>query len=397
MCDEVEALNKYSKYCYLIDAYDATVFAHFGSSKSINGYMFDSLTRISYDGGYTSVAEEATLIMKSSIVLDQSGLFSALSKGDDVIPMELIINNNLSDSDIDVIIETISNSKYSSDLLLELGDLVVNTLDDLLSRYLGYEGFALDYFMTNEEIISEIKVALKAIKFLSGSELLKQILNVKDIVEDFVNNYPMYDLDDIGVFSFIVNLVNAFDIEDFVAFSDYLFESSILNKIVPHVIDEFLGEFGFKFVQYEGDVKKILLAFMEFGKLVKKYQPEDFFTFIVRLNDDELELFANLCVELLNSEETKYFGDFVFGAAFADFDVYSLENILAIDNWDEEIYGIREICYIMHDYRSKNEIDISALVDFALNSDYKVADIFLSIFQRNLDYFVKLILTGGEF
>ena len=117
LCDENEALKKYKVYCDVLDVYNSTAFATIGSNNSVSQLMFDSLTRISYDDGYTSFSKEAALIIKSGIVLNQSGLLTSVLESSDTIPVAAIVENNLSDEDIDIIVETLSESRYSEDLI----------------------------------------------------------------------------------------------------------------------------------------------------------------------------------------------------------------------------------------------------------------------------------------
>ena len=84
---------------------DSTIFAFIGDDKSISNYTFDALTRISYNGEQTTLSNEASLIIKSSIVLNQSGLLALMSTEDSIITMPLLMEKNFNEEDIDIIIE----------------------------------------------------------------------------------------------------------------------------------------------------------------------------------------------------------------------------------------------------------------------------------------------------
>lgn len=396
LCEEISPLEKYSKVCEIIDIYDSTVFATIGGKHSFNSYVFDALTRISYDGGYTSIEKEASMIMKSSIVVDQSGLLDAASNSD-VIPIDVIVNNNLSDKDIDIIVDTLSNSKYSEGILMELGDLVVNTLDSLLSEFMGYEGFSVEkYSLTNEEIISEIKVILKAIEALSGTNLLNQVLELKDVITNFMEEVPNYLIDDVAVFTFIVDMVNVIDVDTFEMFCEYMFESKIFSQAIPYILDNVFKEFGFSFVADQGDVLSRLYSYTDTARLMKKYQPVDFFDFMVKMSDEDLVWFAELFTDVSTARETMGFVDFIFSKAFAEFRVYSMADIYSIKNWKEEVFVAQAFCQIMHNQRVTGKVNVGEIIDFLQYSDSEFGRVFLNIVQRNLDFFVKLILTGGE-
>ncbi len=393
ICEENEALQKYSYVCEWIDIYNSTIYANVGGENTINDYVFDALTRIASEDGYTSVSKEASLIIKGSIVLDQSGLLDSVSN--EVIPLDAIVNNTLSDRDIDIIIETLRDSKYSQDILLELGELVVNTLDSLVHEFLNYDDFSTEYILTNENVISEIKVVLRAIKSLSGTNLLNEIMNAKDVIFNFVETYPMHNLDDIGVFGFIVNLVNSIDMDNFQIFVEALHESDTFRKLIPYAIDKLFYEFGFNFVPNETDVLDKFYYFWDFGRLVKKYQPNDFFDLMVKMSNDDLVLLATLFENVIDSPATKGFIDFIFSNVFVDFSVYSLSDIYKIENWQDEVFYIRDFCAIMYDLRATGDVSISAVIDLLKNSDSQAVQIIVNVFQRNLDLFIEIFITGG--
>ena len=132
LCQEVSALNKYNKYCNIVELYNSTIFSTIGGNDSVSDYIFDSLTRISYGDGYTSFSDEASMIIKSGIVLNQSKLLDVVLNGSKAIPMDVVLKNTLSDSDIDIIVDTLSNSKYSEEILSELEQVSINTLNNAL-------------------------------------------------------------------------------------------------------------------------------------------------------------------------------------------------------------------------------------------------------------------------
>ena len=59
------------------------------------------------------------------------------------IPLSAMVENELSDEDIDILLETLSKSEYSDELLKELENLTMNTLKDLLGSLLNYDDFEL--------------------------------------------------------------------------------------------------------------------------------------------------------------------------------------------------------------------------------------------------------------
>ena len=254
LCDENEALKKYKVYCDVLDIYNSTAFATIGSNNSVSQLVFDSLTRISYDDGYTSFSKEASLIIKSGIVLNQSGLLTSVLESSDTISVETIVKNNLSDDDIDIIVETLSESRYSEDLMQELGILINNTLNELMQTILNDQTFNVEYTIVKEDIINEIKVVLKALRVLANSSLLDDIIAVSDKIMNFVYNIPSNRKDHVVILNFMVDMFNSIDLDALESFANYLFESKIFNKIMSYIIDRGFGQFGFNFVANHGDI-----------------------------------------------------------------------------------------------------------------------------------------------
>lgn len=394
LCNEIDSLSKYSKYCDLIELYDSTILATIGGKDSLNSYVFDSLTRIYYDGGYTNISKETSLIMKSSILLDQSGLFEELIMSGGAVDETWILNNNLDLDDINIIVDTLSQSKYSKNVLKELGDVSINALNDLLTKFLESEDFKINVELSNKEFIDEIKIVLKIIELLKNTDILTQIMNVKNLVMDFIENTHDFDVDDVVVFDFITELVNCVDLDSLVLFIETLFESKIFNDAIPYLINKFLGEFGFDFINYKGNMLETFKYFVDFGRLVKKYQPYGFFDLMASFNDDELVYFAYLFESVLKQDETKGFMDFVFGSAFVDFEFYSVQDIYAIKDFKKEVFIFRDFCEVMHGYRVSGEFDFKVIYDLFKNSDSELCKIILNIIEGNLSEFIKMFLAG---
>lgn len=395
ICEENEVLSRYSKICDIISVYDASVLADLGGKGGFNNYVFDSLTRISYDGKYTNISKEASLMIKGTIVLDQSGLLDILYGDTEIIPTSLIVNNTLSDEDIDVIANTLSESKYSEDVLIELGDLVTNTLNSLLSEIFNYHGLTLDYSMGREKVVDEIKVILRAIKMLSGTDLLDQILTVKDKIIYFVENVPEYKINEFIVFDFILDLVNETDLDELEVFVEYLFESSTFNKVLPYILDSVFYKAGFRFVATDGDVLDQFYNFMDFGRIVKKYQINDPLKLVASLEDEDAILAAEVMQYMANCDETKGFIDFIFGEAFRDFEYYSLNELYDIPNWSNEAFLIRDFCSIMYDIvRRTGNIDYAKIRSLLENDESPFVQMLIKFFRTNLTSIIDKALKG---
>ena len=395
ICEENEVLGRYSKICEIIDVYDSSVLADLGGSGGFNDLVFDALTRISYDGKYTNISNEASMMIKGTIVLDQSGLLDVLYSDTDVIPTSLIVSNTLSDEDIDIIANTLMESKYSQDVLIELGELVTNTLNSLLNEIFNYQGLALDYSMSTENVVHEIKVILKAIKMLSGTTLIDQIIALKDVVTNFIENVPEYKITEIVVFDFILDMVNSVDMDELEMFAEYLFESRTFNKVMPYVLDSLFYTGGFRFVATNGDVLDQFYNFMDFGRLVKKYQINDPLKLVASLNDEDVVLAAEIFQYAAMCDETKGLIDFIFGEILRNFDYYSLEEIYAIPNWGNEAFYIRDFCAIMYDVvRKTGQFDLPRLKSLLEHKESPFVQLLIKLFRKNWPAILEGALKG---
>ena len=396
ICEENEILSQYSKICDTISIYDSSVLADLGGKGGFNNFVFDSITRISYDGKYTNISKEASLMIKGTIVLDQSGLLDVLYSDTEIIPTSLIVNNTLSDEDIDVIANTLSESKYSEEVLLELGDLVTNTLNSLLSDIFNYQDLTLDYSMSREKVVSEIKVILRAIKMLSGTTLLDQIFEIADKIKNFVETVPEYKIDEFVVFDFILDLVNGADLDELETLVEYLFESSTFNKVLPYILDSVFYDAGFRFVATNGDVLDQFYNFMDFARIVKKYQMNDPLKLVASLDDEDAILAAEVFQYMANCAETKGFVDFIFGEAFQDFEYYSMSELYAIPNWANEAFLIRDFCGVMYDIvRETGQINYEKIRNLLENDESPFVQMLIGFFRRNLIDILDTALKGG--
>lgn len=396
LCDGNPILEEYKTYCDILHLYDSTVFATIGDNKSISDYTFDSLTRIQYDGGYTTLSQEASLIIKSSIVLNQSGLIDVISNGIDTIPIPLLMQNEFSEENIDIIVDTLSNSKYSQDLLVELEEVTFNTLNDLISQVIQGKELKFETKMTSEEAIEEIKIVLKVLPMLVNTTLIRDVINVKDHIEHFVYEVPENIKKDRVVFKFLVDMFDMIDLDDFEMAAEYLFESKIVNDMLPLILNTAFGKLGFDFTKSGPDIIDQFYNFMDFAKLMKKYKPVDFFDFIQKLDDEEMMLFGDVANYLCMSQDSIGFVRFLFATIFKPFEYHPIDDIIAITDWTKEVYVIRDICIIVEGIMYENDLDIDRIWKVWNNKESEAAAIGRDIILQNKTYISGLILKALE-
>lgn len=394
LCDEHDLLKKYSLYCDILEGYNSTIFANIGGNKSVSNYVFDSLTRISYDDGYTSLSKESSLIIKSGIVLNQSGLLDSLGESDDSLPLDFITKNQLSDEDIDIIVGTLSNSKYSESILVELERLLPNTINELMKFILSDEEFDVHYSINKDDIIKEIKIVLKMLTLLSNSTMINDIMELREIIINYSDNFPENRKDDITTMKFMLDIANSVDLDEVEAFGEYLFESRTFNKMIPYILDRYLKDYGLNFVGTDGDALDLFYNAIDFFKVLKKYQPYDFFELVLSLNEEEEILFSEIFEYLIVYPETRGLIKQMLIEIFRDVGTYYPSEILSVENWHKEIPVIKKICILARDAKYGKEISFSSVLDILSYDNSELVDIMWSVFKENASFFLKEIIVS---
>lgn len=395
LCDENKNLKKYEKYCNIISAYNSTIFATIGGKDSVSEYIFDSLTRISYEDSYTSFSDETAMIIKSGIVLNQSKLLDMVLGGEDSIPLELVVNNTLSDNDIDIIVDTLNDSKYSEDLLIELEILVTNTLNSLMNVILGVDNFEMNYSFSEEERINEIKVVLKAISSFGNTTLLNDLINVKNKVVYFADEFPENRVGVKSVFEFLLDISNSINLDETEMFFEYLFESKIFNYLIPYALDKWLGFAGFLFVPNEGDVLDAFYSAMDLLRVVKKYQSNNPIELFNLLNDEEYLLVVEVLDYMINSKECVNVVRRLIVLIFQELHINPyVDEIINVKNWNKEIPFIKKLMKILVKVESKEKIKFSEFLDVIDTENSELAGIFRNIVRENTSIFLQLIIEG---
>ncbi len=394
LCDERKEFEKYRFYCDILEIYDSTVFANIGGNNSISDYTFNALTRISYEDEYTSMSEEATLIIKSGIILNNSGLLDSLSSDSSTIPASVLVKNNLTSEDIDIIAETLSSSKYSADVVEELGIVVVNTLNDMMKVVLQDYSFDIGLSLSGEELVKEIKIGLNALTVLGSSDLLDDLLRAKDRIEDFVENCPENRKNDRVVLSFLLDLANLLDLDQFEMFCEYLFESKIFSDVIPYILDYAFKSIGFNFLVVGGDVLDQFYNVMDFVKLLKKYQTPDILEFVQFLNDDEMILMGEILDYMVNSSDARGVILNLLNLIFGNMQ-YSPDDVISISDWNKEVYYIRDICVVAKKVRDGGSVSREDIAYFlSKRNESQSIKFFIDVLQLNLDYFISIIGSG---
>ena len=396
LCKEFSALNKYSTYCDALEMYNATLFYTIGGRDTISDYVFSALTRISYKDGYTSLSEEASLIIKGGVVLNQSGLFDSLSMNDSEMLLNYVLENELTEKDIDIIVDTLSNSKYSSDILIDLERLASATLNDLMQLFLEDESFYLDYsFIDEEDIVNEIKVILNALTVFSHSTLLDDLMKVKDIIIDYVEDFPENKKDDLTTFKFMLDMAEAVDLNQVELLGEYILESRIFNNVLPYLLNNCLKELGFNFVAATSDYLDQFYNIMDFMKLVKKYKPADFFDLMLAIDEEETLLLAEIIDYVIHSPDSRGFVKYMLNEIFKGIGLesYTPSEFLNIKDWSKEIYVLKDICVLAKKVRYGGSVELFEITSLLNKHEgSEMYNIFINLGKQNISYFMQQLI-----
>lgn len=394
LCEGNTVLASYKVYCDILTVYDSTVLAKIGGKKTLSNHIFDSLTRISYGDKYTTLSKEASMIIKSGIVLNQSGLFEFVSEEDSVITLPFLTASNLNEEDIDIIINTLSESKYSEDLLLELEDLTFNTLNSLLRIILKDESFKITNNLTKEEIINEIKIVLNILPILANTSFISDVTNLINIIYNYVNEFPHNRVSDANTFEFKYSIATSVDLDDLELVGEYLLQSKIVNEILPVLLDAAFAEAGFNFV---GNNEYLLDSFywcMDYARIIKKYHPLSVIEMVSIVSDEDLLYMAEGINYLCSSPDTIGFARYLVDEALKDVSYYNYEDFLNIRDWVKEALVIKEICQIAYSISKGESLDLSRALKVWNNKDSEAVVILKKLFKDNFDYFIKEILKS---
>lgn len=398
LCDEHQALSKYEVYCEILEVYNSSVFATIGGNDSVSNMIFDSLTRISYDEGYTSLSKEASLIIKSGIVLNQSGLLDSVLVSENMSLLDAIETNNLTDEDIDIIVETLSESNYSQDLLVEITSMVENTLNQLMKQIFVKENFVIEYEIDTKDAINEIRVGLKTLVLLGNSSLLNDLLIVTDKIIEFNEEVAVNKMDEKVVFGLLLDIANSVDLDALSTAMSYLLESKIFKRSLPFILDRILSQFGFSFVATQGDYLTISNKAIDFFRILKKYQTNDPLDLVVRLEEEDLLVFADVLQYLMNTAETSGFVRFLLYEMLRWLDInYMPSDIINIKNWKKEIFVLQDFCEIVQRAMNGSGFEFNDVVRILSYKDSEFVDVVIKTAKSNSSFFLReLILMIGK-
>lgn len=397
LCDGHEVLEKYKDYCDVFEFYDSSVFAMIGTNGTISNYIFDSLTRIHYEDDYTSLSKEASLIIKSGIVLNQSGLLDSVMVDSEELLIEKIAANKLTDKDIDIIVETLSESKYSENLVNELADLVEEALNEIMRKVLAKEEFSFEYKISKEELINEIKVVLKTLMYMGNKTLLRDSIKLINRVIDFINLYEnkknVYT-----VFDFFIDIGDTVNLNQVREIFDYFLESKIFTEMLPYIIDENLGFMGLSFIPTQGDLKILGETFIDFLGIVQKYHVNDPLKMLANMKEKDMATLANILRTLSTRPEYSSFVRFIFDQAFMNFDInYFPNDFLNVYDWSREVEAVCSFSKLADKFISNKELTVGEIGSFFAYRDTLVFEAVLKTARSNPGFvFGQFILAAGR-
>ena len=356
ICSQNEMLAKYEAACLAIEAYDSSLFYYIGRNP-VNEYIYSSLTKVEFGNTQTTFSSELTSIAKVGIILNKTGLLSAINTEiKDIEDVTSLDFNGLTVSDIDIIIEAFEKSLYTREVL--------NDVYEWARAYLNYllrESLSIDvvFEFTYEELVHELRVILSTINLvLNNSSYLDNIYKIYEII-DVYNKGPQGDEEGMRMFFTIAHKV---DLDALIHIYDYLSQSQIYRLVVPKLLNYILDtiEISVSLDADPGELDMTMRLIFGLVEIIKKHNTYNLFELLGYLTPSEVEYLARVVNYMCHSATMRTF--------FYDLANYGIktsgltlkiptELILKVDDWTRELMLGQIVIRIIYESEMYGYID----------------------------------------
>jgi len=357
ICNQNEYLIKYEFACKIIEGYNSSVFGLLGQIPS-NKYIYDSLTRINYDNKDTSLNKEVVSIAKAGIILNKTGLLTAISVEDfeDVSKLNF---KGLTDEDIDIIVQAFEESLYTKDVLYDVYEWSKQYFEWLMQDLIEGD-FKVEYGY--EDIISELRIILRTANYvLNNEKFLTSIKNVYKVIDDYITNpvyYPNIYSDVKMFFDVVYNL----DIDSTMTVYNYLKDSRIYNDVVPRILEKLLKvqniEFKYKDMK---EFERVVQYILGICKIIQGHSYiYDILHLINDLTIEEVHYLAEFMNYLNENKKLAYLLKELIDWALVQVQmkiIIPTELIYQINDWDREFELVQLVIQVVYKYIITGEID----------------------------------------
>ena len=176
---------------------------------------------------------------------------------------------------------------------------------------------------------------------------------------------------------------------------EYLFESKIISKILPQIVDKTFGHVGFSYVVTNGDLLDQVYNIIDLAKIVKKHKPETVLELVEKLNDEEMLLIGEVLNYLCSTPDSSGFVKFMIGLFFREFDYYYTLDFINVRDWTQEMFVIKDICSVVESVVSGgNNIDTELIAKLWNNENSDLVRILKEMLRANSNMIIKELIKG---
>ena len=370
ICLQNKYLEKYDSACKIIEGYNSSIFALIGNNP-INEYVYESLTRISYDDNTTSLNKEVVSIARAGLVLNKLGLLDAINV-DGFEDVKTLNFKGLTTEDIDVVVEAFETSLYTKDVVLEVHEWCKLYLDWLIEDFIGER---LDIKYEYGDVVGELKIVLNTIKYILDN---KHILDNINAVYEVISDYNLRPKDTKTVDTSIklfFDIVYAIDVDFLINLHEGLKSSKIFNDIVPQIIDHLLLSADIHITSaYDPSEFNIAVNYaLNIAKIIQNHRYiYDVVYLISELTTTEVHYLADV-VEYLSSTKTMkhLIPDLIkYGIKDSQIEMdLPVDVVYNIKEWDRELELVQLIMEFIYEYIEEDDIDYSLAWHILTNYD----------------------------
>lgn len=261
LCGSVDQLKENEEICKYLDLYGETIFAKMSGENSLDKKLTDHMTTTEIDGEKISLGDEASNIVVSLVLLNDSGLIKLLTSGN--LSLETLDLTTINFDKISLAIDYLFDSSTLSSLSEAGVKYVLNeVLNDKLVDVLKDENIVakLEY-ASSDEIKQELKSIVDILKFAVDNQLDKAIIDNKSNVIDIVNSDSVSE-------------------ENIEALLNKILSLNIIRKAMPSALSAYVEKYGVNVPQtmtnqLNGEISDTLASAIKFVKTMEISKIQD--------------------------------------------------------------------------------------------------------------------------
>ena len=386
ICEETKYIDKYALACSIIEGYNSSALGLLGENP-INKKLYNSLTRINYGDKNTNLNNEVVSIARAGVVLNKTGLLSAI----EVESFEEVNNLNLhslTSEDIDVVIEAFKQSLYTKDVMYELYDWSKSYLDWILVTLVGEEyEFNYEY----DDVVEELEIILRTLNYiLNKTEFLNNINEIYMIINRFIKD-PITGTNIPADIRLFFDVVYTLDLETLKDIFTHLKESRIYQDVVPQILENVLRPAGLRvsFSDNPEELNQGILHLFDIIDIIKNHAyVYDILKLLNDLTKEELQQFAN-AIDYFNKSQTM--PHFIHDVAILGVKAAQLkldlpyEAIYKVKDWIRELELAQLVIQLVSTYIDYEYIDYDKAWYILKNYDNTV------LFETAIKYAIELL------